>query len=192
MARMEGIIADAFDPNPAGELLKYSFGFYNLSWLPQRVALRVPVMPREARPGPGMPIGGFLVKTLMRFYSYLFHGLLALFLLAISLVPLFSGIHNLQLEMVPGEGETLTFTLMAIGILGVVTVLAAVMGKAQAPLFIWSVVVLLGMLYGYFWRPYRWSGPEAFQATLLLIFGAFLALLGAWYALQRRSARRQY
>jgi hypothetical protein len=79
---------------------------------------------------------------------------------------------------------------MAIGIIGLLIVLAAVMGKAQAPLLVWSVVVLLGMLWGYFWRPYRWSGPDAFQTTLLLIFGAFLALLGAWYAVQRRPARR--
>jgi hypothetical protein len=126
----------------------------------------------------------------MRFYSYLFHGVLALFLLAISLVPLLSGMHNLQLEMVPGEGETLTFTLMAIGVIGVLIVLGAVMGKAQTPLFVWSLVILLGMLWGYFWRPYRWSSAEAFQTTLLLIFGAFLALIGAWYAMQRRPARR--
>jgi hypothetical protein len=126
----------------------------------------------------------------MRFYSYLFHGVLALFLLAVSLVPLLSGIHNLQLEMVPGEGVTLTFTLLAIGLIGVLIVLAAVLGKAQIPLFIWSVIVLLGMLWGYLWRPYRWSGVEAFQATLLLILGAFLALIGAWYAMHRRPVRR--
>jgi hypothetical protein len=125
----------------------------------------------------------------MRFYSYLFHGLLALFLLAVSLVPLFSGIHNLQLGIVPGEGITLTFTLMAIGLIGVLIVLAAVIGKTQTPLFVWSVLVLLAMLWGYFLRPYRWSGPEAFRSTLLLVFGAVLAAVGAWYARQRRPAR---
>lgn len=131
-----------------------------------------------------------VIKFFMRFYAYLFHGILALFLLGISLVPLLSGTHNLQLDMLPGEGATLTFTLMAVGVLGVLVVLAALLGKAQAPLFVWSVLVFLAMLWGYFWRPYRWEGPDAFRDTLLLILGAILAMLGAWFAMQRRSARR--
>lgn len=134
-------------------------------------------------------IGGYLVKTLMRFYSYLFHGLLALSVLAISLVPLFSGMHNLQLEILPGEGATLTFTLMAIGLVGVLIVLAAVTGKAQTPFFIWSIVVLLGILWGFFLRPYRWSSAGAFVNTLLFVIGALIAMVGAWYARQRRPAR---
>jgi hypothetical protein len=130
------------------------------------------------------------IKFLMRFYAYLFHGLFALFLLGISLVPLLSGTHNLQLEMLPGEGATLTFTLMAIGILGLIVVLMALLGKAQAPLLVWSVLVLLGLLWGYFWRPYRWEGPDAFRSTLLLILGAALAIVGSWWATQRRQVRR--
>jgi hypothetical protein len=126
----------------------------------------------------------------MRFYSYLFHGVLALFLLAVSLVPLFSGTHNLQLDMFPWQGRTMTYALMALAVAGLFTVFLAMTNRSQAPLFLWSILVLLWMLWGYFWRPYRWSGPDAFLNTLLLLAGAALAIFGAWFAMKRRPARR--
>jgi hypothetical protein len=131
-----------------------------------------------------------LLKTFMRLYSYVFHGLLALFLLGISLVPVLSGAHTLRLDMLPGEGAELTFTLLGIGLAGLLAVLLAASGKARAPLFVWSLIIVLGMVWGYFWKPYRWSGPDAFRATLLLLAGAILAALGSWYAMNRRPARR--
>jgi LPXTG-motif cell wall-anchored protein len=127
----------------------------------------------------------------MRLFSYLFHGVLALFLLALGLVPLFSGTHNLRLNMLPWEGKALTFWLLGLALLGLVSVLLAIAGKARAPLFAWSLLVVVMMLWGYFWRPYRWSSADAFQTTLLLVGGALLATLGAWFALKRRPARRR-
>jgi hypothetical protein len=131
-----------------------------------------------------------LFKSLVRFYAYVFHGLLALFLLGVGLVPLLTGTHNLRLEMLPWEGEALTLWLLGLALLGLVSVLLAVTGKARVPLFAWSLLVLLVMLWGYFWRPYRWAGQDAFKTTLMLVAGAFLAVLGAWFSLARRPARR--
>jgi len=51
----------------------------------------------------------------MRFYSYLFHGLLALFMLGISAVALASGT-ALHLEMLPWSGQTGTYVLLGAGL----------------------------------------------------------------------------
>jgi hypothetical protein len=126
----------------------------------------------------------------MRVYSYIFHGLLALFLFAVALVPLFSGIHNLQLELLPWEGRALTYWLLSLSLFGLVSVLLAAMGKSPLPLLIWSVVVVITLLWGYFWQPYYFGSFEAFRNSLLLLIGAVLATLGAWYAVRHEPARR--
>jgi hypothetical protein len=126
----------------------------------------------------------------MRYYSYIFHGVLAAFLFAVALVPLLSGIHNLQLRMLPWEGRALTFWLLGLSLFGLLSVLLAVMGKTRVLLLLWSIIVILTIIWGYFLRPYYFGGFEAFRNTLLLLAGAILAAMGAWYAVRSQPARR--
>jgi len=124
----------------------------------------------------------------MRVFSYLFHAVLTLFLIGVSLVALTSG-QPLQLGMLPWQGRDLTYWLLGGALLGLLSVILAV-GKKWRPLFfLWSLVVLAIMVRGYFFSHYHFAGPPAFHLALLLTAGAILAVFGAWFQLRREPAR---
>lgn len=124
----------------------------------------------------------------MRTFSYLFHTLLALFLLALSLVALSSG-HSLQLEMLPWQGRELTYWLLFAALVGLLSVILAMRRTWRPLFFLWSLVVLLMMIRGFFFSRYHFDGPPDFHRALYLIAGALLAALGAWFQLRREPLR---
>ena len=125
----------------------------------------------------------------MRWFSYLFHAVLTLFLLALSLVALTSG-QQLELAMLPWQGKDLTYYLLGGAVIGLLAVVLAVGRKARPLFFLWSLVVLVLMIYGFFFSRYHFAGPSAFHRALYLTAGAILAAFGAWFQLRRNPARR--
>jgi hypothetical protein len=125
----------------------------------------------------------------MRLYSYLYHFVLALFLLGISGVVLASGNHNLRLRMLPWTGEDLTQWVFWGSVIGLAAVLLAITGWFRLLFPVWAFVVLVMMARGYFWAPYTFAGGSEFKWTLVLVAGALLAFLGSLTVL--RAARRR-
>jgi hypothetical protein len=123
----------------------------------------------------------------MRFYSYLFHGLLALFMLGISAVALASGT-VLHLDMLPWPGQTGTYVLLGGGVFGIFVLLLALKGTLRFLFFLWSLAVFVMLFKGFFMGPYQFDG--GFKGVALLTFGALLAILGAWFQMTRRIERR--
>lgn len=107
------------------------------------------------------------LKALMRVFSYLFHGLLALFLLAISIVAL-SSRQPLHLPMLPWEGQPLTWWLLGGGLVGLLSVIMAVRGKWRALFFLWSLIVLGLVVRGFFWDPTISPARRSFTAHFIL------------------------
>ena len=128
------------------------------------------------------------LRALMLVFSYLFHGLLTLFLLAISAVALASG-QPLQLAMLPWQGQTLTYWLLGGGLVGLISVILAIRRKWRAVFFLWSLAVLLLMVQGFFFGRYYFAGPPDFRRALYLIAAALIAVLGAWFQLRREPLR---
>jgi hypothetical protein len=128
------------------------------------------------------------LRALMRIFSYLFHGLLTLFLLAISLVALSSG-QPLQLEMLPWEGRTLTWWLLCGALAGLLSVILAIRRKWPALFFLWSLTVLAMLARGFFFSRYYFAGAPEFHGALYLTGGALIAVLGAWFQLRREPLR---
>jgi len=124
----------------------------------------------------------------MRFYSYLFHGLLALFMLGISAVALASGT-VLHLEMLPWSGQTGTYVLLSAGVFGVLALLLALKGTLRFLFFLWSLAVFVMLVKGFFLSPYHFSGPAGLKGAGLLTLGAFLAILGGWFQMTRPGKR---
>ena len=122
----------------------------------------------------------------MRFYSYLYHGLFALFMLGISAVALASGT-VLRLDMLPWSGQTGTYVLLFGGIFGILALLLALKGTLRFLFFLWSLVVFVMLFKGFFLSPYQFD--TGFKAIALLTFGALLAILGAWFQMTRKTAR---
>lgn len=129
-----------------------------------------------------------VVKTLLRFFSYLFHGMLALFLVAVSGLTLVSGAQNLHLGMLPWTGSTLTIVVFFGSICGLLTLLLAIRGRLRALFFIWSLGVIVLMVKGYILSGYHFSPSEAKTAGYLMI-AALLALAGAWFQIWRKVDR---
>jgi hypothetical protein len=128
------------------------------------------------------------VRALMRVFSYLFHGLLTLFLLGISVVALPSG-QPLQLEMLPWTGPALTWSLLVAALAGLASVVLAVCRKWRPLFFLWSLAVLVMLARGFFFSHYYFAGPPEFHGALYLTAGALIAAFGAWFQLRRQPLR---
>ena len=131
------------------------------------------------------------VKALMRFYSYLFHAVLALFLIALAAIALISGVPNLQLGMLPWTGTTLLNVLLFGGLFGLVTVILAMRGVLRVLFLLWSLAVAVLLIKGYIFTGYRFA-PNEFRTALYLIGASLLALPGAWFQLRRQPKRRRH
>ena len=128
------------------------------------------------------------LKALMRIFSYLFHALLTLFLLGISLIALASR-QPLQLGMLPWEGPTLTYALLAAAVAGLLSVIFAIFRKWRLLFFLWSLAVLAVLVRGFFFSRYYFVGPPEFHRALYLTAGALIAAFGAWFQLRREPLR---
>ncbi len=115
----------------------------------------------------------------MRYFAYLFHALLAFFLLAVSGLALASGTPGLKFGMLPWAGSTLNYVLFFGALAGLATVLLAFRGTLPVLFLLWSALVALLLLKGYIFSGYRFE-PGEWKTALFLLAASFLALPGAW------------
>jgi hypothetical protein len=131
-----------------------------------------------------------VVKALMRFLSYLYHGLLCLILLIMSGLAMAAGTQSLNLQMLPASVAGSVTVLFCCALFGLITVLLAIKGALRPLFFLWSLVVIIVLVKGYFLSGYHFS-PGGINTALYLIGGAFLALIGSWFRMTANlSARR--
>jgi hypothetical protein len=129
------------------------------------------------------------VKALLRFFSYLFHLGLGLFLLAIAGLAVGTSPQSLHLDMLPWTGATLAYTVLIGALIGLLSVVLAITGKLRFLFFLWSLVVAVMLLKGYFFTGYRFA-PGEVKTGLELLAAAWLALIGAWFALRQPAPDR--
>jgi hypothetical protein len=130
-----------------------------------------------------------VVKALLRFVSYVFHGLLALGLLALSGLAFAAGAHSLHLDMLPWTGSTLLYVLLLGSAAGLLILILALRGQAPWLFFLWSLVVAGLIVKCYFLSGYRFHPGEA-KTALYLAVGSLIALVGAWFVMTRRRPAR--
>ena len=124
-------------------------------------------------------------KALMRYFSYLFHGLLALALIAISAMALATDPQSLQLGMLPWKGPTLVYALLFGAIFGLITVLLALKSTWRVLFLLWSATVSILLVKGYVFTGYRFHPGEPGRAVGLTI-ASLIALAGAWFQFRRQ------
>jgi hypothetical protein len=129
-----------------------------------------------------------VVKALMRYFSYLFHGLLAVFLIAVSSFALATGAGRLRLEVLPWTGATLTFTVFFGAIFGIASIILAVLGKLRPLFFVWSAVVAALMIKGFIFSGYYFARGQL-STAILLILAALLSVVGAWFQMRSPAER---
>ena len=129
------------------------------------------------------------MKTLIRAFSYLFHGLLAAFLIAASGLVLGGGPLSLDIPILPWTGTTLARVLFGAAVSGLIGVLLALGGKLRGLFFVWSLAVAAVVLKAYVFSGYQ-IAPEQGAAILGLTGFSLVALAGAWFGLSDETERR--
>ena len=132
------------------------------------------------------------MATLLRLYSYLYHLILALILLAISGVAIASDIHMLNLAMFPWRGDQLIHWVFYGSLAGLAAIALAVTGVFRYLFPVWTLIVFGMMARGFLFLPYAFTGKDEFYAVLALIAGALGAFLGSLtlFKSERRDNRR--
>jgi hypothetical protein len=121
-----------------------------------------------------------MFRTIMRIFSYLYHLILGLFLLVVGSIALFGSNVTLKISMLPWDDPTLTYLVFFGSLLGVVSLLLAIRKKTSLLFRLWTLVVLVAMVYGYFFTRYGFRGADDFRNALLLMLGAVIAAVGSW------------
>ncbi len=129
------------------------------------------------------------IKALLRLFSYLFHTLLVLFLIAVSGLALASGSQSVQLRMLPWTGPTLLYIVFFSSLAGLLMLVLAILGKLRFLFFIWALAVAAFLVKGYIFSGYRFVPGEARKA-MYLILAALVALPGAWFQIWPSRSRK--
>jgi hypothetical protein len=120
------------------------------------------------------------IAWLLRVFCYLFHTMISVALLGLGVVGMASGGQQMKLEMLPWQGSELTYWLIGLGVVGLLSVILAVTSKVRFLLPLWSIYVLGMLIKGVFLTSaVSFEGREDFHNWLLLIVGAVLALIGS-------------
>ena len=122
---------------------------------------------------------------LLRVYAYLFHLVLALFLIGVGIVA-WNGGATLTLGMLPWQGAALTRTILILGALGIICIGLAVTGVARWIFPFWTLFGLIMMLRGFFLSTYTFSSAGEFRTAVWLTIGALVAFLGSLTLFGRR------
>lgn len=130
------------------------------------------------------------VRFIFSAFSYLYEGLLALFLTAVAALALASG-SALHLEMLPWSGSTLDYVLLFGGLCGIVLAALAVLGKLRPLFFVWTLAVFVMMIKGYIFTGYHFDASSAKTAAYLMA-GALVALIGGWMQMFRARSDRRF
>jgi len=131
-----------------------------------------------------------VVKALLRFLSYLFHGLLCLLVLAMTALAMAGGAATLNLGMIAWTGATTTYILFLCALFGLLTVFLAVRGVMRPLFFLWSLVVVIVLVKGYFLSSYHFE-PGGIKTALYLIGASLIALLGSWFRMTAKLPARR-
>lgn len=132
-----------------------------------------------------------IVKALMRYFSYLFHAALALFLLLLSGIAITSGVGSLRLGMLPWSGDTLNYVLFFGALVGLATVLLAMKGILRFLFLLWAFVVFVLLVKGYIFSRYTFQ-PNEFRIAAILIGASLLSVFGAWFQLRTDARPKKY
>lgn len=129
-----------------------------------------------------MPAGRFrtVLDTLLRWFALLFHTLFAAAVLILAVISALSPPHELWFPVLPWSGRQLAVGLASLGVLGILVVWAAARGKARLLWLVWSVVVLVLIVRGYWFSDYRFT-PESSQlrTAFVAVAAALVGVLGA-------------
>ena len=128
------------------------------------------------------------LRALFRLFSFLYHGVLALFLIGVSTVAITSGGQDLHLGMLPWSGLKLTQYVLFGSLFGLLSLILALVTRVRFLFFLWALVIAYFAVKGYVFSSYRLA-PGEVRTAGYVIAGSVLALPGAFSQMFRGSRR---
>lgn len=128
-----------------------------------------------------------MLGAILRGFSYIYHLLISVVLLALSLVAAASDNYNLKSELLPWTGKELFYWMLGLGLLGALSVVLCYLGKVRALFPVWALVVVIGLVRGFILGGMRFDNAGAFTYALCFLAAGVIALLGAWSAFRKRA-----
>jgi hypothetical protein len=125
---------------------------------------------------------------ILRAYSYVFHFILSLFLVATALLAA-SGEQLRLTGLLPFTADSIVRGLLVMGIVGLLSTLLAATGIFRYLFPIWVTIVLILTIRGIFFSSYIFAGEHAFKVALWLAFGVLAAFFGGIWVLKPRKGR---
>jgi hypothetical protein len=123
---------------------------------------------------------GFL-RGLLRVYSWIFEALLCVLAIGVSIVSLTVGSSDpVQVDWLPWGGAALPAWLIGLGLLGLLFVFLALVGRLRILLFLFAAGAFGLLAKGLFFGTHTFEGPTEARTALWIVLGALLAILGAW------------
>ena len=129
-----------------------------------------------------------MIGLILRIYSYVYHLVLCLILLALGTIASIGNAHNLKLGMFPWKGAELTHWLLILGVAGLISIALAVTKIFKYLFPVWCLVVVVMMIRGFFLSPYAFNGSSEFRWIVFLVVGAIGALLASLMLLKKQKA----
>jgi hypothetical protein len=134
----------------------------------------------------------------MRVFSFAFHLLLGLVMMAIGFVAWVSSQHTLQIGFLPWQGPALTYWLFFAGLAGVLLTVLAILRVLPFLFSLWSLAVVVMLVRGVFFSGFNFGYAAntvgaalesvAGSTAFLLLLGALLAAVGSVVQLRSRTA----
>lgn len=119
------------------------------------------------------------LRFLLHVYAYLFHLVLALFVLGMALVAWLARSSTFSLGVIPWySGASLVRFLVITSVVGLLAVVLAASGRFRLLFALWTLFVLGMVVWGFFIGPYSYAGFDEFQTALWLFAAAVVAAAG--------------
>ena len=119
-------------------------------------------------------------RTSLRLFSYAFHALFIFVASAMAVIAMVGEPQTVNFYLLPWEGRTLVWGLLALALIGAAVLFLAVRGRAQATYRIWSLLVLALVVRYFFFSDYAFTPDTGeFTYALCLVLATLLALFGA-------------
>ncbi len=125
-----------------------------------------------------------VIGTAMRIFSYLYHLVLAVFMLGVSILAWSSGT-TLQIGILPWDGNTLRYVLLFGGIAALIAIALAVTRILPVLFLLWTVAVFFFLFRGYVFSPYQFA-EGGLKTAILITLGALVAIVGAYLQVRSR------
>jgi Na+/glutamate symporter len=131
------------------------------------------------------------MNGLLKFYAYLFHLALSTFLIGTAILARTSH-QALHLEMIPLNQERMISRVSMLSLLGFGCTLLALVRIFEFVFPLWSLAVVVLLVWGFFFTSYSFNGIGGFEWALLLIMAAIFAFYGSVLVLMPQRRRQRW